>query len=179
MSTAIGLIFLVLALFGSIVNVPSFLILKEQSIYLRVIWRYLITLIITVPILMIELYNTTDKLLTSINENKGSLIIQSILQTIYVYLVYYAATKTFVSHTLIFSTIPILFISIWKLISHLPFTRLDYIGIILVIFGMLLCLFETSVVDSIVLMYYREKYAYRKFMCRYSIYCTCHMFFLY
>lgn len=153
MATILGLVFLVLSLAGSVLNIPSFLMLADQSIYLKVMWRHSVVLIFTLPPVVIQYFNDAEMFLALVSANWCLMFLQGLLQTVYVYLVYYAANKTFVSHSLIFSTLPLVYSSLWKIVRRFPLTRIDYIGLSMVFFGMFLCLCESNAIDSISLFF--------------------------
>ena len=144
----VGLVFLVLSLAAAIVNLPSFLKLSEQSIYLKVMWRYLTLLAILSPTIIMDFMEDAPRLVSLIYANLLPVSILSVLHTGYVYLIYFAATKTFVAHTILLCSIPTTFSATWKIARRLPFTRLEYIGIGANVFGAYLCCCEAPIINS-------------------------------
>jgi len=134
---------------AAIVNIPSFLMLGEQSIYLKVMWRYLTLLVILSPPLIMEIMDDAPRFVELVYKNLLPVFLLSILHTGYVYLVYYAATKTFVAHTILLCSIPTTFSATFKIARRLPFTRLEYIGIGINVFGAYLVCCEAPIIDSI------------------------------
>lgn len=125
-------------------NLPSFLLLNEQSFYLKIIWRYLIVLITLGPFLLMDFMESVKCFIYLLNANFVSLFILSIIHMAYVYLIYYAASQTFVVHVLLLSGVPTMFTTVWKIVRRLPFTRIEYIGIGIDVFGIYLCCCESK-----------------------------------
>ena len=144
----IGLIFLLLSLAAAIVNLPSFLKLSEQSVYLKVMWRYLTLLAILSPTVVMDFMEDAPRLLSLIYANVFPVFFLSLLHSLYVYLIYFAAVKTFVAHTILLCSIPTTFSATWKIARRLPFTRLEYIGIGANVFGAYLCCCEAPIINS-------------------------------
>ena len=133
---------------GGILKLPSFIMLEEQSIYIKIIWQYLIILIILSPILIMDFFDSGQYLSTLSDTSFLSIFILSILHMLYIYLIYFSATKTFVVHTLLIASMSITFTSTWKVIRSIPFTRIEYLGIGINIFGVYLCCCEYPIIDS-------------------------------
>eukprot|EP00826_Nyctotherus_ovalis_P017825 TRINITY_DN15270_c0_g1_i3.p2 TRINITY_DN15270_c0_g1~~TRINITY_DN15270_c0_g1_i3.p2 ORF type:complete len:164 (-),score=26.53 TRINITY_DN15270_c0_g1_i3:583-1074(-) len=146
--TLVGLIFLLLSLTGAILKLPSFLILDEQSIYLKVIWQYLIVLVVLCPILVIDFFDSAQYFAAFADTSFLSVFVLSLLHMAFVYLVYFSATKTFVIHTLLIVSMSLTFSTTWKIIRSVPFTRLEYIGIAINVLGVYLCCCESATMDS-------------------------------
>lgn len=145
----IGLFFLLLSLFGSIMNLPSYLMLKEQSIYVKIVWKHIVMTSIFSPFMILDLATSDIFIIKVIVDNISSLITLSIISTLYNYLVYYAVTQTFVVHTLLLCSIATTFITTWKIARRLPFNRIEYIGIGFNVFGAYLCCCEGVEIPSI------------------------------
>lgn len=144
----IGVVLLVLGLVGGIVNLPSYLMLKEQSIFLRVIWKYATMTAVFAPFMIIDFATTDSFILSVIAENFPALVVLSVIETLYAYLVYIAAMQTFVVHTLLLCSISTTFLTTWKIARRLPFTRIEYIGIGINVFGAYLCCCEGAYISS-------------------------------
>ena len=95
----IGLFFLLLSLFGSIMNLPSYLMLKEQSIYVKIVWKHIVMTSIFSPFMILDLATSDIFIISVIVDNISSLITLSIISTLYNYLVYYAVTNLCCSHS--------------------------------------------------------------------------------
>lgn len=130
------------------VNLPSFLKLEEQSVYLKVMWRYLTLLAIVSPTIIMDFMEDAPRLIEIIYTNLFPVFFVSLLHGLNVYLVYFAATRSFVAHTLLLCSIPTTFSATWKIARRLPFTRIEYIGIGINVFGAYLCCCEAPIIDS-------------------------------
>eukprot|EP00826_Nyctotherus_ovalis_P003858 TRINITY_DN10798_c0_g4_i1.p3 TRINITY_DN10798_c0_g4~~TRINITY_DN10798_c0_g4_i1.p3 ORF type:complete len:139 (-),score=24.84 TRINITY_DN10798_c0_g4_i1:728-1144(-) len=129
----------------------SYLMLREQSIFLRVIWKYTTMTAVFAPLMIIDFATTDSFILSVIAENFPSLIVLTIIETLYTYLVYIAAMQTFVVHTLLLCSISTTFLATWKIARRLPFTRIEYIGIGINVFGAYLCCCEGAYISSTLL----------------------------
>ncbi|MDR3734938.1 MAG: hypothetical protein P4L10_05295 [Acidobacteriaceae bacterium] len=141
----VGVLFLLLSLTAAIVNLPSFLKLSQQSVYLKVMWRYFALLIALVPFIITDFMEDAPRLAHMLYTNLFPVLFFSILHAFNVYIVYFAVTQTFVVHTLLLCSIPTTFLTTWRIARRLPFTRLEYLGIGLNVFGAYLCCCEGPV----------------------------------
>lgn len=146
--TLVGLIFLLLSLAGGILKLPSFLALDEQSIYLKVMWQYLIVLAVVCPILTVDFFDSGQYFAAFADTNFLSAFALSLLHMGFVYLVYLSATRTFVMHTLLIVSMSLTFSTTWKIIRSVPFTRVEYIGIAINVLGVYLCCCESAATSS-------------------------------
>lgn len=131
----LGIILFALALFGAVINIPCFLSLEAESIFLKIIWRFFVLVIILLPKAFYDLSLNLDnlgKIFSS--KNLLDLFFLSILNTIWVYMFYYAASHTFAAHTLLLQ-IPLMFLCIWKLLRRESTTYLEIIGLATCILG--------------------------------------------
>lgn len=144
----IGVVLLIVGLAGGIVNLSSFLMLKEQSIFLKVIWKYITMTAIFSPFMIIDFATTDNFILWIIAENFPSLIILSIIETLYTYMVYIAVMQTYILHVLLLCSISTTFLATWKIARRLPFTRLEYLGIGINVFGAYLCCCDSAEIPS-------------------------------
>jgi hypothetical protein len=147
-SAKFGLGLLLFALLAAIVNLPSFLQLTASSIYLRIIWRYMIFLLLVIPRLVYDITQHASRLADIVSPCVGPVFFLSLLNTAYVFLVYFAASHTFVAHTLLLCSIGTTFVATWKIINQERYTRLDYIGIGFNVFGAYLCCCEGAPLES-------------------------------
>lgn len=147
--TTLGVVLFCISLLAAIFNVPSFLLLEAKSIYLRIAWRYMIVLIFFMPKLMFDAYTDIFAFVESIGGFAGPIFSLSFLNTIVVFLIYYAAEHTFVAHTILLCSIPTTFLATWKIASKQPYTKIDYIGIGFNVFGGYLCCCEGAPISSI------------------------------
>lgn len=145
---ALGIILLLISLCAAIFNLPSFLLLEAKSIYLRIAWRYMILFLIFMPKLVFDAYNNVFLFVESVTTYSGQVFGLALLNTVYVYLVYYAVQHTFVVHTLLLCSIATTFNATWKIASKQPFTRLEYVGIGVNVFGAYLCCCEGAPLAS-------------------------------
>jgi len=144
----VGILFLLLSLAGAVVNLPCFLKLKSQSVYLKVMWRYLALLAIISPKVVIDFVNDAPKLIETVYANLFPAFLLSLVHSVYIYVVYFAVTETFVAHTLLLCSIPTTFAATWKIARSIPFTRLEYLGIAANVFGAYLCCCEAPIISS-------------------------------
>lgn len=144
-----GIILLVCALFAAIIHLPSFKLLKATSIYLRIIWRYIIFLLILIPKLVFDIIQHAPNLSSIIAPCLGPIFFLSLLNTAFVFLVYFAVEHTFVAHTLLLCSIGTTYVATWKIANQDPYTRLDYLGIGFNVFGAYLCCCEGAPLESI------------------------------
>jgi len=145
--TTIGVVLVLLAFIGGVVNIPSFLALQTESIYQRIIWRYSILALFIAPKFILDILLSITSLWNIFIANIIPLFCLSLLNTAYVYMVYYAARHTFVLHTLFLCSIGPTFAAAWKIIKREPYTALEYIGLGLNVFGVYLCCCESSPLD--------------------------------
>lgn len=150
----VGLGLLLVAFAGAVVHLPSFLLLTEQSLYLKVVWRYLVMFVGIFPIMIIDFIASDSLIVDIIKGNAGAIFMTSIINTIYTYMVYFAVSQTFVVHTLLLCSIGPTFIATWKIIRKIPHSRLEYIGIGINVFGAYLCCCEGDVPVSSTLFGY-------------------------
>jgi len=147
-SAVIGLIFLVIALFSATINLPCFLVLSEQSIYLKIMWKYTTILLILIIILSLDFSNGLYSFMKLLLKDMFKVFILSIVHTAFIYLLYFSAEKTLVIHTLMLSSMATTFITSWKILRRIPFTHLEYIGIAINILGIYFCCYGTTTIDS-------------------------------
>jgi len=140
-----------LAFLGAILNLPSFLMLGTGSIFRRMIWRYLGLLIFLSPKMLYDFLANTEKISQALFNNVVPIFLLSFLNTLYVYLVYYAVSHTYVAHTLLLCSIPSTFYCTWKIARRSPYTTVEYVGIGVNVFGAYLCCCEGSSQPSIFL----------------------------
>ena len=152
-TTIIGLIYLLFSLIGNIINLPSFLILDEQSFYLKITWRYMTIFVFVLPVIFLNCIETTQCILSLIFGNFISILLLSILHTAYIYLLYLSAEKTYIIHTLLICSISKVFITLWKAIRSLPLTKIEFVAIGFCLLGVYLCYWESN---SIFLLICRE-----------------------
>ena len=116
-------------------NIPCFLILQAESIYLRIIWKYLALALFISPRFIYDIIANITSLWDIFIANIFPIFLLSFLNTAYVYMVYYAVNYTFVSHALFLCMLGPAFSTAWKIIKREPYTSLEYIGMGLNIFG--------------------------------------------
>lgn len=148
--TAIGVAILVVAVLAAILDPSFFLLLNAKSIYLRVAWKYMVMLLVLVPKLIFDGYNNILYFVECISDFAGPVFGLAVVNTLYVYLMYYSLTRTFAFHTLLLCSLPSTFIAAWKIASKQPFTRFDYVGIGINVFGAYLCCSEGGPLSSII-----------------------------
>ena len=144
----LGVVLFLVSIGAAILNLPSFLQLEAKSIFLRIAWRYMILFLVFVPKLIFDAYTNTFAFVEAMATFYGPMFGLTLLNTIYVYMVYFAVEHTFVAHTLLLCSIPTTFQAVWKIASKQPFTRLEYIGIGINVFGAYLCCCEGAPLKS-------------------------------
>lgn len=166
-SATFGVGLLIFALLAAVVNLPSFLQLTAGSIYLRIIWRYMIFLILVIPRLVYDIAQNASRLADIVSPCVGPVFFLSLLNTAYVFLVYFAVNHTFVAHTLLLCSIGTTFVATWKIINQERYTRLDYLGIGFNVFGAYLCCCEGAPLERKfnIPVFHREQYFDRKLLC--------------
>jgi len=141
--TAIGIILFLIALVGAISNLPCFLMVSEYSFEIRIIWRFSFAILGAFIWFLYDLYCNSNEICNEyFFTNTFKIALLSILNLIYIYTVYYAVINTFVAHTLLLCSIAPTFLSTWKLAKGLPYSKIDYIGIGINVFGAYLCCCE-------------------------------------
>ena len=150
--TAIGIILFILAFIGALVNLPSFLLLPAESIYQRIIWRYAVLALLISPKFLYDVMVNITSLWSILLANIFPIFFLSLLNTAYVYMIYFAVRHTFVAHTLLLCSISTTFISTWKIIRSDKYTAVEYIGIGINVFGAYLCCCEGAPLDSIIIV---------------------------
>ena len=151
--TTIGMVLFVLAFIGAVLNLPSFLLLQADSIYQRIIWRYLVLALLITPQFLYDLLTNISSFLDIFLVNIFPIFFASVLNTAYVYMVYFAVRHTFVAHTLLLCSIAPTFSAVWKMIKREPYTSIEYIGIGINVFGAYLCCCEGSPLERIIAIY--------------------------
>lgn len=151
---AIGIAIFLIALLAAILNPSFFLLLEAKSIYLRIAWRYMVVLLVFIPKLVFDVYNDIFYFVECVSDFAGPVFGLAIVNTLYVYLMYFSLTHTFMVHTLLLCSIPTTFLATWRIASRQPFTRFDYIGIALNVFGAYLCCCEGGPLSSILIHNY-------------------------
>ena len=144
----IGTILLLFSLVAAILHLPSFRLLSTESIFVRIAWRYIVLFLMFAPKMAYDSYNNVFNFVDSIIEHAGPVFGLSLLNLTYVYMLYFAVLHTFVAHTLLLGSIPTTFSAVWKIASKQPFTRLEYIGIGINVFGAYLCCCEGAPLAS-------------------------------
>jgi hypothetical protein len=141
---SLGTILFVLAFAGALLNLPSFLMLKEQSIFVKTAWRYVILLVLMLPKFAYDVCSDVAGVINVFIANAGSILALSALHTVYIYMVYFAVQQTFVAHTLLLCSIATTYLATWKIARKDLYTSLEYIGIGFNVFGAYLCCCEGS-----------------------------------
>lgn len=136
---AIGIICFILAFAGAVLNLPCFLHLSGEPIYLKIIWRYLILLIVLLPKFLIDLLSNIENIFNIFLANIFPILLLAILNTAQVYMIYYAVRHTYVAHTLLLCSIAPTFLATWKIAKNAPYTRLELLGIGFNVFGAYWC----------------------------------------
>jgi len=144
----IGTILLIFSLAAAILHLPSFRLLSTESIFVRIAWRYIVLFLMFAPKMAYDSYNNVFNFVDGIIEHAGPVFGLSLLNLTYVYMLYFAVLHTFVAHTLLLGSIPTTFYAVWKIASKQPFTRLEYIGIGINVFGAYLCCCEGAPLAS-------------------------------
>ena len=152
-----GLMYLVVALVAAIVNLPSFLILEQQSAYLKVSWRYLVLLVLSAPLLLRDLLTSTQDFGILLATNFSGIFFLSVANAAHVYLIYHAVKLTFVAHTLLLGSISTTFLAVWKIVSGQLYSRLEYLGIAANVFGAYLCCCEGGPLPRILFLYHSSR----------------------
>eukprot|EP00826_Nyctotherus_ovalis_P045802 TRINITY_DN5101_c0_g2_i4.p1 TRINITY_DN5101_c0_g2~~TRINITY_DN5101_c0_g2_i4.p1 ORF type:complete len:272 (-),score=24.05 TRINITY_DN5101_c0_g2_i4:233-1048(-) len=130
------------------VELPCFLKLGEQSVYLKVMWKYAAILVILASTLFLDFFNGVYSFTELIFKDIFKVLILSLIHAAFVYLIYFSAEKTLVIHTLLLSSMATTFITSWKILRRIPFSHLEYIGIAINVLGVYFCCYGTSAVDS-------------------------------
>ena len=146
--TTIGILLLVFAFIGAVLNLPCFLLLQAESIYQRIIWRYLVLALLISPKFIYDLLANITAFWDIFLANIFPVFFLSLLNTAYVYIVYFAVNHTFVAHTLLLCSIGTAFSSTWKIIKREQYTTIEYIGIGINVFGAYLCCCEGAPLES-------------------------------
>ncbi len=147
-SATFGVFMLIVSLCAAILNLPSFLRIEAKSICLRIAWRYMVLFLIFIPKMAFDAYIDVFHFAESVASYTGPIFGLALLNTAYAYMVYFAAERTFVVHTLLLSSIATTFLSTWKIASKQRFTRFEYIGIGINVFGAYLCCCEGAPIAS-------------------------------
>lgn len=137
-----GVILFLLAFIGSLLNLPSFLLLETESISLRIMWRYFGLALIIAPWFLYDLLSASETVWKAIVDNIIEVFMLSIFNTLYVYLVYTSVSYTYVVHTLLLCSIGTTFLATWKIAKKSSYTVIEYIGIGINVFGVYLCCCE-------------------------------------
>lgn len=137
-----GVVLFILAFIGSLLNLPSFLLLETQSISLRIMWRYFGLALIIAPWFLYDLLSASETVWRAIFDNVVEVFILSLLNTLYVYLVYLSVGYTYVVHTLLLCSLGTAFLAAWKIAKRASYTVIEYVGIGVVVFGAYLCCCE-------------------------------------
>ena len=140
----LGVALFLVSLVAAILNLPSFLQLEAESIFLRIAWRYMVLFLVFLPKLIFDAYTDVFNFVEGMASHYGPMFGLSVINTLYVYMFYFAAEHTFVAHTLLLCSIPTTFHAVWKIASKQPYTRLEYIGIGINVFGAYLCCCEDA-----------------------------------
>jgi len=150
---------LIFALLGAIVNLPCFYILKEKPVMLIVIWRYIGVLYIAFPKLIIDLYTQYRNydMLEFIKNNYLLISCTAFALTMSQFFIYKAALLTYFAHTLLLSGISGCFIVFWKIASKQGYTKIEYIGLGINVFGAYLCCCDANSLPSIFWKFNCEK----------------------
>jgi len=103
------------------------------------------------PAMLLDIATTDAFVMDILRHNTGPVFFVSLLSTAYTYMIYFAATQTYVVHTLLMCSIATTFITTWKIARKLPFTKIEYFGIAANVFGSYLCCCEGAYIASIFL----------------------------
>lgn len=142
--TALGLVFFIIAFFGALVNLPSFLLIRKEgvSFSLCIIWRYIGLLLGVSVFFLIDIFNKFQEFARFFARDLWVVILLSLYNCFYVFLVYFAVSNTYVAHTLLLCSIATTFSSTWKIVRNEKYTSIEYIGIGINVFGAYLCCCE-------------------------------------
>lgn len=116
--------------------------LSEYSFQLRIIWRFTFLLIAVFPWFLKDLFTNSTIVNEAIISYTFKVALLALLNCAYIYLVYFAACKTFVAHTVLLCSIAPTFVAAWKIARGIRFTIIDYVGIGFNVFGAYLCCCE-------------------------------------
>ena len=144
-----GVVLFLMAFIGAVLNLPSFLLVGGESICQKIIWRYFGLLVFISPRFLYDFLSATDALGKAFFSNIIPIFFLAILNTIYVYLVYFAVKHTFVAHTLLLCSIGTTFLATWKIARRAQYTTIEYIGVGVNVFGAYLCLCEGAPIPRI------------------------------
>ncbi len=145
-----GVIMFVMAFAGALLNLPCFLLLNGvESIFRRIIWRYLGLILVLSPRFAFDVLANMDSIGKILFANVIPVFFLAAINTAYVYMVYFAVSHTFVAHTLLLSSIATTFLATWKIAQRAPYTTIEYIGIGVNVFGAYLCCCEGAPISSI------------------------------
>ena len=136
-------------LLGAVIDIPCFLKLNEQSIYLKIIWRYIAIIVLLIPILTLDFLIDPYKLLKLILKDAFKVFILSMLHIAYIYLIYFSAENTLIIYTMLLCSMSTIFSTTWKIIRGIYFTRIEYIGLGISLIGAYFCCCETPLNNSI------------------------------
>jgi hypothetical protein len=137
--TSLGLICFLCAFLGAMLNLPAFLMLQATPTPLLVCWRYLGLLLLLLPRLVVDVVSTASTILETLRNQLPNVVCLAGLQIIYIYMVYFAVRHTFIAHTLLLCSLAATFSATWKIIRGSDYTRIEYLGIAVNIFGAYLC----------------------------------------
>lgn len=143
-ATSLGLVFFIIAFFGALINLPSFLLTHNEgpAITLCVIWRYFGLLLVISVIFMFDILGRFQDFINFITREFWAVVFLAFCHTFYVILVYHAVVNTYVAHTLLLCSIATTFASTWKIVRNEQYTSIEYIGIGINVFGAYLCCCE-------------------------------------
>ena len=145
---AFGIIIFLIALLGTVLNPSFFLVLDANSIYLRIAWRYIVILLLLIPKLIFDGYRDLFYFVECISDFAGPTFGLAFLNTLYNFLMYYSITHTYMVHSLLLCGIPSTFAVAWKIASKQFYSKLEYIGLGINIFGAYLCCCEGAPINT-------------------------------
>lgn len=146
---AAGILFFVLAFAGAFLNLPCFLLLiNKESIFLTISWRFLVLFLFILPKFLYDVLQDLNLSGRIICLNLFPIMGLAVLNTLYIYMIYFAVLKTYVAHTLLLCSIGSAYLATWKIARGLPHSRFDYYGIGITVFGAYWCCCEGDNLNS-------------------------------
>lgn len=129
-------------------ELPCFLKLGEQSVHLKVMWKYATILAILISTLFLDFFNGVYSFTELIFKDFFKVLVLSLIHAAFAYLIYFSVEKTLVIHTLLLSSMATTFITSWKILRRIPFSHLEYIGIAINLLGVYFCSYGSSALSS-------------------------------
>ena len=146
--TVLGVTFLLFGLIGAVINLPAFVSLGTKPVFVRIGWRYLGLFCLILPKLAHDLYRCQINIRYYFLTEYSRILWLSFCHTLSSYLLYLAATRTYFVHALLLSSIGNTFAGAWKIASRQEYTKIEYIGIAINVFGAYLCCCEGQNLES-------------------------------